>query len=303
MPSPAIRMSRPRPMKVLQEVKRIELAARAIKRVIFIGLFLTAKFSARKWILDFQNVFAAYGRPRRAVSAALTSACIPSNLPRVDTMKLLLGATVALLLGALAVSWQGMRRGVENASPDEIARLKKQVTELRQEQDKLQLERQLQQLKSSAPAAATPESNAAQLEAMKAEVELNKARLAQIEVEKAEAEKASRDAKLAQDEEGLLTQRDLEKGDSELRRARLIGEALLIGRVRDYVAESGFITFDILMPEQVQNGTVLALRRKTGILGQFTVSDVTPEGGVADQLPGIGRIDPKPGDELILPPP
>lgn len=301
MPSPAIRMSRPRPMKVLQEVKRIELAARAIKRVTFIGLFLTAKFSARKWILDFQNVFAAYGRPRRAVSAALTSACIPSNLPRVDTMKLLLGATVALLLGALAVSWQGMRRGVENASPDEIARLKKQVTELRQEQDKLELERQLQQLKLNTPA--TPEANAAQLEAVKAEVELNKAKLAQIEAEKAESEKTARNARLAQDEEGLLSQRDLEKGDSELRRARLIGEALLIGRVKEFVAESGFITFDILMPEQVQNGTVLALRRKTGILGQFTVSDVTPEGGIADLLPGIGRIEPKPGDELILPPP
>lgn len=228
---------------------------------------------------------------------------LPVQSLGVDTMKLLLGATVALLLGALAVSWQGMRHGVENASPDEIARLKKQVTELRQEQDKLQLERQLQQLKSSAPATVTPESNAAQIEAMKAEVEQNKARLAQIEAEKAEAEKTARDAKLAQDEEGLLSQRDLEKGDSELRRARLIGDALLIGRVREYVAESGFITFDILMPEQVQNGTVLALRRKTGILGQFTVSDVTPEGGVADLLPGIGRIDPKPGDELILPPP
>jgi hypothetical protein len=211
-------------------------------------------------------------------------------------MKLLLGATVALLLGALAVSWQGMRRGVEDASPDEIARLKKQVTELRQEQDKLELERQLQQLKLNAPA--TPEAQAAQIEAMKAEVEQNKEKLAQIE-----ADKAARDAKLAQDEEGLLSQRDLEKGDSELRRARMIGEALLIGRIREYVAESGFITFDILMPEQVQQGTVLALRRKTGILGQFTVSEVTPEGGIADQLPGVGRVDPKPGDELILPPP
>ena len=239
--------------------------------------------------------------PAHAVSAALTSACILSNLSRVDTMKLLLGATIALLLGALAVSWQGLRRGVENASPDEIARLKKQVTELRQEQDKLELERQLQQLKLNSPA--TPEAQAAQLEAMKAEVELNKARLAQIETEKAEAEKAARDARLTQDEEGLLSQRDLEKGDSELRRARLIGEALLIGRVREYVTESGFITFDILMPEQVQNGTVLALRRKTGILGQFTVTDVTPEGGIADLLPGVGRFEPKPGDELILPPP
>lgn len=239
--------------------------------------------------------------PAYAVSAALTSACILSNLSRVDTMKLLLGATIALLLGALAVSWQGLRRGVENASPDEIARLKKQVTELRQEQDKLELERQLQQLKLNSPA--TPEAQAAQLEAVKAEVELNKARLAQIETEKAEAEKAARDARLTQDEDGLLSQRDLEKGDSELRRARLIGEALLIGRVREYVTESGFITFDILMPEQVQNGTVLALRRKTGILGQFTVTDVTPEGGIADLLPGVGRFEPKPGDELILPPP
>ena len=230
------------------------------------------------------------------MSAALTSARILSKLLRVDTMKLLLGATVALLLGALAVSWQGLRRGVENASPDEIARLKKQVAELRQEQDKLELERQLQQLKLNAPA--TPEAQAAQIEAMKAEVEQNKERLAQIE-----AEKVAREVKLAQDEEGLLSQRDLEKGDSELRRARMIGEALLIGRIREYVAESGFITFDILMPEQVQQGTVLALRRKTGILGQFTVSEVTPEGGIADQLPGVGRIDPKPGDELILPPP
>jgi hypothetical protein len=232
----------------------------------------------------------------REVFAALTSARILSKIPRVDTMKLLLGATVALLLGALAVSWQGLRRGVENASPNEIARLKKQVAELRQEQDKLELERQLQQLKLNAPA--TPEAQAAQIEAMKAEVEQNKEMLAQIE-----AEKAAREVKLAQDEEGLLSQRDLEKGDSELRRARMIGEALLIGRIREYVAESGFITFDILMPEQVQQGTVLALRRKTGILGQFTVSEVTPEGGIADQLPGVGRIDPKPGDELILPPP
>ena len=68
----------------------------------------------------------------------------------MDTMKLLLGATVALLLGALAVSWQGMNNGVKNTSPDEIARLKKQVAELRKEQDNLQLEKQLQQLRAAA---------------------------------------------------------------------------------------------------------------------------------------------------------
>lgn len=216
-------------------------------------------------------------------------------------MKLLLGATVALLLGALAVSWQGMRRGVQNAPAEEIARLKKQIAELRAEQDKLQLEKQLQQLKASTPPAPLP-PNAAEIEAMKAQLAANQAALAQIEAEKA---RNARDAKLAQDEEGLLGQRELEKGDSELRRARMIAEALLMGRVREYVEDAeygGFITFDVLMPDQVQPGTILAIRRKTGILGQFKVSEITPEGGIANPLPGFGPVQPEVGDELILPP-
>ena len=32
------------------------------------------------------------------------------------------------------------------------------------------------------------------------------------------------------------------------------------------------------MPEQVQTGTIVAIRRKTGILGQLKVSEVTAEG-------------------------
>lgn len=235
--------------------------------------------------------------------AALTSAAVAATVPRMDTMKLLLGATVALLLGALVMSWQGMNNGVRNASPDEIARLKKQVAELRAEQDKLQLERQLQQLKTAPQATPTPTSNAAEIESMKAQLEANKAALAQIEAEKAAA---ARDKKVAQDEEGLLSQRDLEKGDNELRRARMIAEALLIGKVQEYVEDAqygGFITFSILMPEQVQPGTILAIRRKTGILGQLKVAEVTAEGGIANPMPGFGPVHPEVGDELILPPP
>jgi hypothetical protein len=121
-----------------------------------------------------------------------------------------------------------------------------------------------------------------------------------------EAEKAERDAKVAQDEEGLLAQRNLEGSDSELRRARMISEALLIGRISEYVEDAqygGFVTFEILMPEQVQPGAVLAIRRKTGILGQLQVSDVTAEGGIANPMPGFGPVKPEVGDELILPPP
>lgn len=216
-------------------------------------------------------------------------------------MKLLLGATIALLLGALAVSWQGMTQGVKNTPPDEIARLKKQIAELRQEQDNLQREKQLQQLRSTMPATAAAPS-ASDMEAMKAQLEAQQAALADLAAEK---ERADRDAKIARDEEGLLGQRDLENADTELKRARMIAQALLIGRVSEYVEDAqfgGFITFDILMPEQVQIGTILAIRRKTGILAQYKVSDVTPEGGIANPLPGFGPVQPQVGDELILPP-
>ena len=216
----------------------------------------------------------------------------------MDTMKLLLGATIALLLGALAVSWQGMNVGVKNAPASELARLEKQVMELRAEQDKLQLEKQMIQLRSEP--VSSPSTSASELEAMKAQMAAGKEAL-----ERLENEKNSRDKKLAQDEEGLLGQRKLESTDSELRRARMISEALLIGRIKEYVEDpnmGGFVTFDVLMPEQVQTGTILAIRRKTGILGQLKVSDVTAEGAIANPLPGLGPIKPQVGDELILPP-
>ena len=82
------------------------------------------------------------------IAVALTSAPGPSNVPPMDTMKLLLGATIALLLGALAVSWQGMNTGVKNTPPDEVARLEKQIKELRAEQDNLKMQRDLQLLRS-----------------------------------------------------------------------------------------------------------------------------------------------------------
>ena len=219
-------------------------------------------------------------------------------------MKLLLGATVALLLGALVMSWQGMNRGVENAPSEKLERLRKEIAELRAEQDRIQLEKQIQQLKASTPE--SPASSNAEMEEMKAQLAAQQAALAQIEAQKAEEERAARDAKVAQDEEGLLSQRDLEKSDTELRRARMVAEALLIGTVQEFVADAeygGFVTFQIHMPEQVQPGTILAVRRKTGILCQLKVSDVTPEGGIANPLPGFGPVEPKPGDELILPPP
>ena len=56
------------------------------------------------------------------------------------------------------------------------------------------------------------------------------------------------------------------------------------------------------MPEQVQPDTILAIRRKTGILGQLKVTSIEGTEAVASPLPGFGPIQPEAGDELILPP-
>lgn len=210
-------------------------------------------------------------------------------------MKLLLGATIALLLGALAVSWQGMKTGVRDTPSDEIARLQKQVRELRAEQDKLQIEKQRQQLIGSAP---DPD---AELNAMKLQLAQQKKALEDLD----QQDRDLRDKKVADEEEVLGDQRALESKDVELRRARMISQSLLIGRVKEYVEDpalGGFVTFEVLMPEQVQSGAVVAIRRKTGILGQLKVSDVSAEGAIANPLPGFGPVKPIMGDELILPP-
>ena len=216
----------------------------------------------------------------------------------MDTMKLLLGATIALLLGALAVSWQGMNHGVKNTPPDEIARLQKQVKELRAEQDNLKMQRELQLLRSQP--VQTPATS--ELESMKLQVAENKHALEEIAIRK---EIEARDKKTADLEELEMDKRGLESKDGELRRARMIGEALLIGRVKEYVEDAqygGFVTFEVLLPEQVQTGVIVAIRRKTGILGQLKVSDMTTEGAIANPLPGFGPVKPQVGDELILPP-
>lgn len=203
----------------------------------------------------------------------------------MDTMKLILGATVAVLLGALVVSWQGMNKSVENTPPDEIARLEKQLREMKAER-RLEKQRDVE-------IANPPVSSNAEMEAMKLQLEQAKAEL--------DKKNADRDKKLSRDEEGLIAQRDLEK-NSEIRHARLISNALLIGKVTEYVTEGNFIIFDVLMPEQVQPGVTVAIRRKTGILARFKVSEVTNEGAIASPLKSFGPIDPQPGDEIILPP-
>ena len=63
-----------------------------------------------------------------------------------------------------------------------------------------------------------------------------------------------------------------------------------------------FVTIQVVMPEHVQPGAILAIRRNTEILGRVKVSEVTGEGAIASPMPGFGQVAPQQGDELIIPP-
>ncbi len=214
-------------------------------------------------------------------------------------MTILLGATFALLLAAVVLSFQGMKDGVRNAPQDDIVMMRRQIDQLRIEQDRFALEKQLREVRSNpVPETAGP----SEIEKMKAELARKEAEIAELAEEKEDAEK---EAETFRDEAGLIGQRELEKGDNELRRARMIRDALLIGKVSEYIISAelgGFVTIEIVMPEHVQAGSILAIRRNTGILGRVTVTEVTAQGAIASPMPGFGPVEPQAGDELIIPP-
>lgn len=214
-------------------------------------------------------------------------------------MTILLGATFALLLAAVVLSFQGMKDGVKNTPKDEILRMQTQIEQLRIEQERLALQRQLIEARATAvPETAGP----SEMEKMKEELARKEAEIAALAEQKDDAEKK---ADTFRDEAGLIGQRKLEESDNELRRSRMIRDALLIGKVSSFVANAevgNFVTIEVVMPEHVQSGSILAIRRNTGILGRVKVSDVTAEGAVASPMPGFGQIEPQVGDELIIPP-
>ena len=229
----------------------------------------------------------------------------------MDTIKILLGATVALLFAAVVLSWSNMKHGVAGASPDELTRVRQQLAELDKESQHLATERELQNLRASNQAAteATTAAKPARSDKM-AELE---ARLAETEAKLAETEtdkgKAQRDAKVAEKEAGLIAQHEIESHDKQLRRARQIKDALLIAKVKQYVENQevgSFAVIEIERPENVQPGSVLGVRRNTGILGQVKVGEVTGSEAVANPVISSFQgapVDLKAGDELIIPPP
>lgn len=225
----------------------------------------------------------------------------------MDTMKLLLGATIALLFAAVVLSISNTRKQVDNTPPGDLQRLSQQIEELQLEQRRLELERQVREQRGQQLANQTantqPQRNNDEIAAMQAELAAKEGALREIEEEKA---RAQRDAEVYSEEAGLIGQREIERNDNEMRRARMIRDALLVARIQEYVADDelgGFVVIELLMPENITSGETLAIRRNTGIIGYVRLTTIEGREAVASPLPGFGPIDPQPGDELIIPPP
>lgn len=221
----------------------------------------------------------------------------------MDTLKILLGATVALLLGALAVSYKNLGTPPKPAAASEQQEILRQIEEIRLEQDRLQMEKQRMMLQQVAAAAPAPAPDATAIAAAAAEREAMQRQIDELQKEK---EKAERDAEVADREAAFVGGKMLEGRDQEARRARMIRDSLVIGRIKEWVEDpqfGGFATVEVIMPDNVQPGTVLCIRRNTGILGRLRVGEMSIEGAIANPVGTFPEARPQAGDELILEPP
>jgi hypothetical protein len=115
-----------------------------------------------------------------------------------------------------------------------------------------------------------------------------------------------RDAETADREAAFVGGKMLEGRDQEARRARMIRDSLVIARIQEWVEDpqfGGFATIEIIMPDNVQPGSVLCVRRNTGILGRLRVGEMSIEGAIANPVGTFPEARPQAGDELILEPP
>jgi hypothetical protein len=219
----------------------------------------------------------------------------------MDTLKILLGATVALLIGALAVAYKD-GPAEKGASKDDVAELKAQIQQLQVEQDRLETERQRRILEEATAKVAAEQPAAAPAPAPAAELAAMQEQIAKLEAEKAKAE---RNADTANNEAAYVAGHVLEQRDNEGRRARMIRDSMLVGRIKEWVDDpqlGGFATIEILMPDMVQPETILCVRRNSGILGRLKVGEMSIEGAIATPMGTFPEAKPQPGDELILDP-
>ena len=206
----------------------------------------------------------------------------------MDTIKIMLGMLVALLVGALAMSWKGFRQEVRDTPKKELAEVQRQIAEIEQQRKLLQEEKERMMLgtplaqKAPAEASAIPE--VAPQDAPETGAVFDEDVPAQVAAQETPEKPAM---------------------PSAADRAKAIAGAPVVGKITEWVEDpnlGAFATLEVIDPAAVKAGAVLSVRRGTGLLGKLKVNEVAPEGALASPTAVFGDVKPKAGDELIVEP-
>ena len=206
----------------------------------------------------------------------------------MDTIKIMLGMLVALLVGALAMSWKGFRQEVRDTPKKELAEVQRQIAEIEQQRKLLQEEKERMMLGTplaqKAPAEASVIPEVAPQDAPETGAVFDEDVPAQVAAQETPEKPAM---------------------PSAADRAKAIAEAPVVGKITEWVEDpnlGAFATLEVIDPAAVKAGAVLSVRRGTGLLGKLKVNEVAPEGALASPTAVFGDVKPKAGDELIVEP-
>lgn len=212
----------------------------------------------------------------------------------MDTIKILLSLTVALLLGALAMSWKGFQQEQKETPKDELAEVQRQIDQIRVERERLKLERErllLGEVGGRSSTLPAPMRDPVPVPAVPPvevipEVAAPPAALPPPPADPAPADPAA----------------PAPAGSEE--RAKKIAAAAAVAKIAEWVDSpelGSFATIEV-KDASLKAGEVICVRRNSGILGRLKVSEVTPEGGIANAVGQFPGIKPQAGDELIREP-
>lgn len=208
----------------------------------------------------------------------------------MDTIKILLSLTVALLLGALAMSWKGFQGEQRETPKDELAKVQAEINQIRIERERLKLERERLLMGDIAGRAAAvpdplPVPNLSAVPPM-----------AVIPEPLAEGPSAALPPPPADPPAPAVA--------AGGERAKMIAAAAVVATIAEWVEDpqaGSFATIEVRDPS-LKAGSVICIRRNSGILGKLKVGEVTPDGAIASAIGQFAGVKPQVGDELILEP-
>jgi hypothetical protein len=213
----------------------------------------------------------------------------------MDTIKILLSLTVALLLGALAMSWKGFQQEQKETPPSELAEVQRQIDQIRVERERLKLERERLMLgdvagrSTPAPGPSLAPAPAPVPAPVVPPMEV-------IPEAAAEAPPAALPPPPADEPVPELPGMD--------ERAKKIAAAPAVAKITEWVEDpelGSFATIEV-KDASLKAGTVICVRRNSGILGRLKVAEVGADGGIANAQGQFPGVKPQAGDELILEP-